>query len=219
MKAGQQSLHDKRRQTRVGKEAHAQELDDVRVAEGAHQLTFPHKLSYGLGKLVADFVSPLQNVVDGFRGRRHRYGHLLHDAVGPATNSNASTLHVGEQERPQLRVVAKKISSHRGQYCRESRSSTELRTEAERGHSIVPFFRYIRASILLSAILQCNAYVLICARAVEKLSVCIPTSSSSADSGTSTSIVESRNKGLCKCMVLYLYHTIRSRNTVRSIHD
>ena len=41
-----------------------------------------------------------------------------------------------------------------------------------------------------------------------------PTSSSSADSGTSTSIVESRNKGLCKCMVLYLYHTIHSRNTV-----
>ena len=113
MKAGQQSLHDKRRQSGVGKEAHAQELDDVRVAEGAHQLTFPHKLGYGLGKLVADFVSPSQNFVDGFSGRRHGYDDLLHDAVGPATNSNASTPHVREQERPQLRIVAKNISSHR----------------------------------------------------------------------------------------------------------
>ena len=77
------------------KEAHAQELDDVRVAEGAHQLTFPHELGYGLGKLAADFVSLLQNVVDGFSGRRHGYGHLLHDAVGPATNSNVSKPHVG----------------------------------------------------------------------------------------------------------------------------
>ena len=85
----------------------------MRVAEGAHQLTFPHELGYGLGKLVADFVSPLQKVVDGFSGRRHGYGHLLHDAVGPSANSNASTPHVGEQERPQLRVVTKKISSHR----------------------------------------------------------------------------------------------------------
>ena len=47
MKAGQQSLHDKRRQSRAGKEAHAQELDDVRVAEGAHQLTFPNELGDG----------------------------------------------------------------------------------------------------------------------------------------------------------------------------
>ena len=116
MKAGLQSLHDKRRQSRVGKEAHAQELDDVRVAEGAHQLTFPHELGRrfldGGGR---DLGRVLQEVMYPFSGADgSRYGHLLHAAVGSGTDSSASEPHVGEQERPQLRVVTKKISSH---YC------------------------------------------------------------------------------------------------------
>ena len=44
VKASHQSLHNKRRQSRAGKETHTQELDDVRMAEGAHQLTFSYKL-------------------------------------------------------------------------------------------------------------------------------------------------------------------------------
>ena len=113
MKAGLQSLHDKRRQSRVGKEAHAQELDDVRVAEGAHQLTFPHELGRrfldGCGRDLGQVLEEFVYLFSGADGSR--YGHLLHAAVGSGTDSSASEPHVGEQERPQLRV-AKKISRH-----------------------------------------------------------------------------------------------------------
>ena len=40
VKTSQQS----RRQSRARKETHTQELDDVRMTEGAHQLTFSYKL-------------------------------------------------------------------------------------------------------------------------------------------------------------------------------
>ena len=105
MKARQQSLHDQRGQSRAGKEAHAQELYDVRVAEGAHQLTFPHKL----GRRLVDFViknlgAVLEDVVDLFSRGAYRYGHLLHAAVGSSADSSASEPYVGEHERPQFRV-------------------------------------------------------------------------------------------------------------------
>ena len=96
--------------------AHAQELHDVRVAEGAHQLTFPHKLD----RRFVDFVirnlgAVLEDVVDLFSGGAYRYRHLLHAAVGSSTDSSASEPHVGEHERPQPRVVTKKIFRHN--YC------------------------------------------------------------------------------------------------------
>ena len=102
-----------RGQSRALKEAYAQELHDVWVAEGAHQLTFPHKL----GRRLVDFVirnlgAVLKDVVDLFNCGAYRYRHLLHAAVGSSADSSASEPHVGEHERPQLRVVTKKICCH-----------------------------------------------------------------------------------------------------------
>ena len=104
MKARQQSLHDEGWQSRAGKEGDAQKLDDVRVAEGAHKLTFPHELGRSLGFS--------QKWVDGFGGGAHRNDHLLHFAVGSATDIGASELDVGENERPQPWMIAEKLFSH-----------------------------------------------------------------------------------------------------------
>ena len=101
MKARQQSLHDKGWQLRAGKEGDAQKLDDVRVAEGAHKLTFPHKLGRSLGFS--------QKGVDGFGGGAHRNDHLLHFAVGPPADFGASELDVGENERSQPRMITEKL--------------------------------------------------------------------------------------------------------------
>ena len=106
MKTRQQSLHDEGRQSRVGKEGDAQKLDDVQVAEGAHQLALPHQFARGLGQ------TSLQHGVDGFGGGGHRESHLVHFAVGPATNVDPSELNVIENERPQPGMVAEKTFSH-----------------------------------------------------------------------------------------------------------
>ena len=114
MKARQQSLHDERRQSRALQEAHSKELDDVRVAEGAHQLAFTHELGHCLGNLVVAprAVDLLQKGVDGFSGGADGYGHLVDSAVGSTAYSSASELHVGEHERPQLRVGSEKSFRH-----------------------------------------------------------------------------------------------------------
>ena len=114
VKATQQSLHNKCWQSRARKETHTQELYDVRMAEGAHQLTFSYKLcgrSTDSGA-IRNLSSVLKKVVDLFSGAdSSRYGHLLDTAVGSRSYSNASESHVREHERPQLRVVTK-ISGH-----------------------------------------------------------------------------------------------------------
>ena len=56
----------------------------------------------------------------GADGSRH--GHLLHAAVGSGADSDASESHVGEDERPQLRILGEK--AFRGHFsCCGSRQS------------------------------------------------------------------------------------------------
>ena len=109
MKTRQQSLHDEGGQSRAGEEGDAQKLDDVRVAYGAHQLALSHELGRGLGQLVRP---SMQDGVDCFGGGFHGKGHLLHLAISPAANGSTSELDVGENERPQLGMVAEKIFRH-----------------------------------------------------------------------------------------------------------
>ena len=68
VKASQQSLHNKCWQSRARKETHTQELDDVQMAEGAHQLTFSYKLcgsTTGVGIVVVLVGMGSSLVVDG----------------------------------------------------------------------------------------------------------------------------------------------------------
>ena len=96
-------------QSRAGEEGDAQKLDDVRVAYGAHQLALSHELGRGLGQLVRP---SMQDGVDCFGGGFHGKGHVLHLAISPAANGSTSELDVGENERPQLGMVAEKIFLH-----------------------------------------------------------------------------------------------------------
>ena len=108
---------------RTGEEGDTQKVDDVRVAYGAHQLALSHELGHGLGQLVRP---SLQDGVDGFGRGFHGKGHLLHLAIGPFANGSANELDVGENERPQLGMVAEKIFLHfatlyfRGSWLHES---------------------------------------------------------------------------------------------------
>ena len=112
MKARQQSLHYEGWQSRAGKETQAQKLDDVRVAEGAHQLAFPHELGRGLADCCDRDLGCIQEeIVDLFGGADgSRHSHLLHAAVGSCADCGTSEPYVGEQERLQLWIVAKKAS-------------------------------------------------------------------------------------------------------------
>ena len=110
MKTRQQSLHDEGWQSRAGKESDAQKLDDVRVAEGAHQLTFPHELGCGSADSAArDLSRVMEEVVDLFGcADGSRYGHLLHGAIGSGADFVSDLSYVGEHERSQLRIFRKK---------------------------------------------------------------------------------------------------------------
>ena len=92
MKARQQSLHDEGWQSGAGKEGDTQKLNDVRVAEGAHQLTFPHELGRGSSNLGRGDLGAIQkDVVDLFGGADgSRHGRLLHAAVGSGADSDTS---------------------------------------------------------------------------------------------------------------------------------
>ena len=108
MKAYKQSLHHQRGQSRARKEAHSQELDDVRVAEGAHQLTFIYKLGRRLEDIVIrNLGTILEDVVDLFSGGAYRYRHFLHAAVGSSANPSSRELNVRQHVRPHLWVIAK----------------------------------------------------------------------------------------------------------------
>ena len=120
MKTRQQSFHDEGGESRAGEEGDAQELDDVRVAYGAHQLALSHELGRGLGQLVRRaVVSFLQEGEECFGGGSHGKGHLFDPTVRPTSDSGASELDVGENERPQLGMVAEKIFLH---FCRVLRT-------------------------------------------------------------------------------------------------
>ena len=90
MKANQQSLHDESWPSRAGKEGDAQKLDDVLVAEGAHQLTFFYKPFFCLGWFL--LVAILQHGVDSFRSGPHY--HFLYFSVGSATYDSSSRISI-----------------------------------------------------------------------------------------------------------------------------
>ena len=112
MKTRQQSLHDEGWQSRAGKESDAQKLDDVRVAEGAHKLTFPHELGRGLRQFGGRCIPFYQEGVDCFRCGAHRNDHFFHFPVGSAADSGASQLDFGENEGSQPWMTAEKLFSH-----------------------------------------------------------------------------------------------------------
>ena len=84
------------------------------MAEGAHQLTFPHEFGRGLRQFG---VISLQKGVDCFGCGSHRNDHLLYFSVGSSTDSATSELDVGENERPQPRMVAEKSFSLSISHC------------------------------------------------------------------------------------------------------
>ena len=112
MKTRQQSLHYEGGQSRAGKKCDAEKLDDVRVAECAHQLALPHELARGLGQILDRPVALLQEGVEGFGGGGHRESHLVHSAVGPSADPGSSELNVRENERPQPGMFTEKSHSH-----------------------------------------------------------------------------------------------------------
>ena len=90
VETGRQLLQDQRRQPRTGQETHAKKLDNVRVAEGIHQLTLPHKLARFFIDALAWHLSVLEKVVD-LLGSAHGSGNsnLLHTAVPARPDSPA----------------------------------------------------------------------------------------------------------------------------------
>ena len=108
MKTRQQPLRDDADgwQSRAGKESDAQKLDDVRVVEGAHQLTFSHELRRGLGVPYIPFLEEGVHCFGGANGSR--YHHFFHSAVSLTADYGSSKLDVGENEGPQPWMVAEK---------------------------------------------------------------------------------------------------------------
>ena len=89
--------------------------DDVRVAEGAHQLTLSHELARRpLDPFRRRSSGVLEEVVYFFGGAHGSgYGHLLHAAIGTRPYRGARGPSVGQQKRAQLRLITKKsFGSH-----------------------------------------------------------------------------------------------------------
>ena len=120
VETGRQLLHHQRRHPRAGKETHAQELDDVRVAEGAHQLTLSHELARRFLDAFARHLSRvLEKVVDLLGGAHgSRNGHLLHAAVRTRPDSRARRSSGGEKERTKFRMIAdEKLGQRLSRHC------------------------------------------------------------------------------------------------------
>ena len=111
MKTRQQSLHDEGGQSRAGKEGDAHKLDDVRVAEGTHQLALSHELISGSANLGSRDLGAVQEDVMDLLGGADGSGnsHFLHAAVGSSPDPRPSQPHTGENEPLQLGIVAKKL--------------------------------------------------------------------------------------------------------------
>ena len=79
-----------------GKKGDAQELDDIRMAEGAHQLTLGHKIGQAGGRrVVADELG---------RSGRPSNRNLPHNTVASVADDLTCQTYVGERKGPQLRV-------------------------------------------------------------------------------------------------------------------
>ena len=106
-----QLLHDQCGHPRVGQETDSEKLDDVRVAEGAHQLTLPHKLARCLfDALARDLPRVQEEVVDLLCGARcSRNGYLYYTAVRAIPDSFTRCCGVGEKERAEIGMIDKKI--------------------------------------------------------------------------------------------------------------
>ena len=108
MKTGRQFLHDQRGHPRTRQNAYAQELDDVRVAEGAHQLTLPHELVRRFFDAFASQLSRVLEKVVDLLGGTHGSGNvnLLHAAVRTRSDNPACGSSRGEKERTKVRMIA-----------------------------------------------------------------------------------------------------------------
>ena len=108
VETGRQLLHDQRRHRRAGQETHAQKLDDVRVAEGAHQLTLSHELRRRFLDAFARHLSRVLEEIMNFLGGAHGSGngHLLYAAVRTRPDSPARGSSGGEKERTKVGVIA-----------------------------------------------------------------------------------------------------------------
>ena len=117
---GRQLLHDQRRHPRTWQEAYAQELDDVWVAKGAHQLTLSHELVRRfLDAFARHLPRVLEKVVDLLGGAHGSgNGHLLHAAVRARPDSPARGASGGEEERMEVGVVAEeRLGQGLGSHC------------------------------------------------------------------------------------------------------
>ena len=78
------------------------------MAEGVHQSTLLYKLADEIG--LRDHGTILKDVVDLFScADSSRYCHFFDAAVRSSANSSASERHIGEDEGPQLRILAMMI--------------------------------------------------------------------------------------------------------------
>ena len=108
VETGRQLFHNQLRHSRAGQETHAQELDDMRVAEGAHQLTLSHEPARRFLDAFARYLSRVLEKVVDLLGGAHGSGndHLLHAAVRARPDSPARGFSRGEKERTKVRVIA-----------------------------------------------------------------------------------------------------------------
>ena len=108
-----QLLHDQCGHPRTGQETHAQKLDDVRVAEGAHQLALPHELARRLLDALTRHLSRVQEEVVDFLCGAHcsRNSYLLYAAIRASPNCRARGSGVGEKERAEVGMISEKSPS------------------------------------------------------------------------------------------------------------
>ena len=83
VKTFQEVSHHQRRHSRARQEAYAKELDDVWVAEGAHQLTFSHELArcflYAFARHLGGVLEEVVYFLSGTHGSR--YGYFLYATI------------------------------------------------------------------------------------------------------------------------------------------
>ena len=114
VETGRQLLHDQSRHQRAGQETHAQELDDVRVAEGAHQPALSHELCRrfldAFTRHFSRILEKVMNLLGGAHGSQNI--HLLHATVRSRPDSRARGLSGGEKERTKVGVIGEERQSY-----------------------------------------------------------------------------------------------------------
>ena len=111
VKTRHQLLHDQCGHPRVRQETDSKKLDDVRVAEGAHQLTLLHELARSfLDALARDLLRVQENFVDLLCGAHcSRNGYLYYAAVRAISDSFARGCGIREKERAEVGMIGKRI--------------------------------------------------------------------------------------------------------------